>query len=158
MKIYISSDHGGFELKSKIFNSLKTEFDITDLGPDTLIHDDDYPDYAFNLAKKVAEENAVKDLKEFKDWNTIGILICRSGNGMCIAANKIKGAYAGLAFSSKHAVKLREDDNANIVCIDSDYEGEDPVEIVKSFINAKFAGIETRHGRRFLKVAEGGSY
>jgi ribose 5-phosphate isomerase B len=155
MKIYISSDHGGFELKAKIFNILNNELDITDLGPNELIPDDDYPDYALNLAKIVASENNFDSYENFKEWNSLGILICRSGNGMCIAANKIKGAYAGLAFGKIHATKLRQDDNANIICLDADYEGEDPVEIVISFIKAKFAGINTRHGRRFLKVVVG---
>ena len=146
MKIYIASDHGGYELKSKIlenYESLITNHELIDLGPFELNEDDDYPDYALKVAEKVANEN-----------NALGILICRSGNGMCIAANKVKGAYAALAFSKKHAEMARKDDNANIVCLDSDYEGENPVEIVKTFLTTEFAGMDTRHGRRFLKIKE----
>lgn len=142
MNVYISSDHGGFELKKRIINELELEkVTIIDLGPFELDPDDDYPDFAFPVAQKVAGEEG-----------SLGILICRSGNGMCIAANKVVGAYAALCFSQIHAQKAREDDNANICCLDADYEGEDPVLIVMEFINAEFTGMHTRHGRRFKKI------
>lgn len=143
MKIYIGSDHGGFELKKQIIDSISGEYEIEDIGPFELDPDDDYPDYA----KKVAD--AVSN-----DTESRGILICRSGNGVCITANKVKGAYAALCFSVEHARKAVEHDNANICCLDSDYEGEDPIEIVKAFLTAQFAGMDTRHGRRFRKIQE----
>lgn len=147
MNIYIASDHGGFNLKKQLVYVLVANLDFTgivvnDLGPDTLDEDDDYPDYAFKVAEKVAE-----------DAGSVGILICRSGNGMCIAANKVKGVYAALAFSSQHAKKAREDDNANVICLDADYEGEDPIEIVKAFIKSEFSS-EERHHRRFQKIQD----
>lgn len=141
MTIFIASDHGGFELKNKIINEIGLE--IVDLGPYELDPEDDYPDFAFKLAEKIASTH-----------NSIGILICRSGNGMIIAANKVQGAYAALCFTTKHAEKAREDDNSNILGLDADYEGEDPIKIAKTYITTKFAGSGTRHERRFEKIRE----
>ncbi len=140
MNIYISSDHGGFDLKKQVLEQFKDQ--LVDLGPTELIEDDDYPDYAFALAQKVAS-----------DSESLGILICRSGNGMVIAANKVKGAYAALCFTEKHAQMAKEDDNANILALDADYEdAQTHFKIIKAFLNSKFAGIDTRHGRRFSKI------
>lgn len=146
MKIYIASDHGGIKLKSEILASDKLQiknYKFEDLGPFELNPDDDYPDYALKVAEAVAS-----------DEGSVGVLICRSGNGMAIAANKIKGAYAALAFSIHHAEMARRDDNANIICLDADYEGDDPIEIVKKFLETEFAGMDTRHGRRFRKIQD----
>lgn len=145
MNIYIASDHGGFELKNKIAQALIADLDFTDvivndLGPEILDQSDDYPDYAFKVAEQVADNEG-----------SIGILICRSGNGMCIAANKVKGVYAALCFSEEHARKAREDDNANVLCLDSDYDGAEPLDIVKSFVSSRFSS-EERHIRRFNKI------
>lgn len=145
MNIYIAADHGGFQLKNKIAQALIADLDFTDvivndLGPEELDENDDYPDYAFKVAEHVAANS-----------NSLGILICRSGNGMCIAANKVKGVYAAVAFSKKHAQMARQDDNANVICLDADYEGEDPMEIVKAFVKAEFSP-EERHHRRFQKI------
>ena len=146
MNIYIASDHGGLKLKSKILANSKLQipnYKFEDLGPYELDPNDDYPDYALKVAEKVAQEP-----------DALGILICRSGNGMCIAANKVKGAYAALAFSEYHAEMARKDDNANVLCLDADYQGENPIVIVKKFLESEFAGMDTRHGRRFRKVQE----
>lgn len=146
MKIYIAADHGGLNLKSKILEQLPLLLgegwgEVEDLGPYELDPDDDYPDYATKVAEAMQ-----------KDPESLGILICRSGNGMCIAANKFKGVYAALAFSEHHAEMARKDDNANVLCLDADYEGEDPIAIVKKFLETEFAGMDTRHGRRFQKI------
>jgi ribose 5-phosphate isomerase B len=145
--IYIASDHGGFKLKEKIIQYLvKKEYNITDLGPKELGIDDDYPDYAFLLARKIATEKGA-----------LGILICRSGNGMVISANKVKGAYAALCINSTHARKAREDDNANILVLPADYLDccqSNVNDIIDNFLSTQFAGINTRHGRRFQKVQD----
>jgi len=141
MKIYIASDHGGFELKKEIVEELSLNYSLQDLGPKEFDPNDDYPDFAAKVSKKVQQEE-----------DSIGILICKSGNGMCITANKFKGIYAALAFSSNHAIKAREHNNANVLCIDSDYDGESPIQIIRAFLTANFAGTETRHGRRFEKI------
>lgn len=142
MKIYIASDHGGFELKNQIVKHLKGgDHTVEDMGPSELNPDDDYPDYALPVAENVAVNPG-----------STGILICRSGNGMAVAANKVKGIYAALCINTTHAKKAREDDNANVLCLDADYGGDEPTDIVDEFINSSFAGMDTRHGRRFQKV------
>ncbi|MCA9380678.1 RpiB/LacA/LacB family sugar-phosphate isomerase [Candidatus Dojkabacteria bacterium] len=143
MKVFIGSDHGGFELKKQVIAAISDMYEVEDLGAYELNPDDDYPDYAKKVAENVSQE-----------LDSRGILICRSGNGVAITANKINGAYAAVCFSKHHAEMAVTDDNANICCLDADYEGEDPIEIVKSFLNSEFAGMETRHGRRFKKIQE----
>lgn len=141
-KVFIASDHGGFELKRKILqyfrDSVGNEF--IDLGPYTLDPNDDYPDFAFLLAERVS-----------LNPKSMGILICRSGNGMVISANKVDGAYAALCLSAKHAQMAKIDDNANIICLMADYKFEDPIKITESFINTNFSKAE-RHVRRFRKI------
>jgi ribose 5-phosphate isomerase B len=142
MKIYIGSDHGGFKLKEEIKEWLKewgTSFE--DLGAHEFIQDDDYPDYAWPVAVKVGQEQG-----------TLGILICRSGQGECIVANKAKGARAALAWNEKTAHAARNDDDANILCLAADYTGlENAKQIVHTFINTPFAP-EERFIRRVNKV------
>ena len=152
MNIYIAADHGGFELKKQIIYFLTASVElskqlgalsITDVGPEVLDPTDDYPDFAFKTAIKVTE-----------DPESIGILICRSGNGMVIAANKVKGAYASLCFTETHATKAREDDGSNILCLDADYENaETHQKIIKAFLTSKTL-TEDRFQRRFLKVQD----
>jgi len=148
MHIFISSDHGGFDLKSKIIPYLKGTFsqhNITDLGPSTLNLDDDYPFFAFKLAQEVAKH----------PQQSLGILACRSGNGMVIAANKIKGAYAALCFTPHHAEMARHDDGANILSLDADYEDlQTHLDIIKKFIITDFAGLDSRHGRRLKEIQD----
>lgn len=141
MKVYIASDHGGYQIKNEIIESLKNDYDIEDLGPYEENPEDDYPDFALKVANKVSNDSESR-----------GILICRSGNGMCIAANKVKGVYASVAFSILHAKKAVEDDNSNVICLDADYAGDQPVDLARTFLEAKFAGMDTRHGRRFQKI------
>lgn len=148
MKIYISSDHGGFELKNQLLESLEIpekysgkENGIFDLGPFEYNKDDDFPDFAKLVCEKIQNEK-----------DSLGILICKSGIGMSIAANKYKGCYAALCFSPLHAQKAKEDDNANILCIGADYDGEDANLIAQSFINTEFDSSIERFQRRFEKV------
>lgn len=143
MKIFIAGDHGGFTLKNEIIKEL-AEFNFTDLGPQELNLDDDYPDFAKILCDRLLQEPGLT-----------GILICKSGIGMSIAANKFKGIYAALCFTPEHAKKAREHNNANVLCLDSEYGSkENHLEIVKTFLQSEFAGWETRHGRRVKKVFE----
>lgn len=142
-QIYISSDHGGFKLKNELINWLtESEYEVADMGPFELQPEDDYPEYAFPLAEKVAQEEGV-----------IGVLICRSGNGMAIAANKVKGIRAALCFSDQHAAKSREDDHANILVLDADYSGQTPQEILQAFLSASPSNDE-RHVRRVNEIAK----
>lgn len=147
--IYISSDHGGFELKQKILDWLPEFMEyvkVVDLGPYELDPDDDYPEFAFPLAERVAAELEVP--------GAMGILICRSGNGMTIAANKVEKIRAALCFTPDHAVKAVEHNHANILVLDSDY-GEDGVyfDILRAFC-AAHPEEGGRHQRRVKQITD----
>lgn len=146
MKVYLGADHGGFTLKSKLLDYLESlnTYEVQDLGAPTLNEEDDYTKYAEAVAQKVSE-----------DESSIGILICRSGIGMCIAANKYKNIYAALCFTETHAIKAKQHNNANILCLDSDYGSkEDHFKITKTFLENSFEGFESRHGRRVSQIKE----
>ncbi|PIU22378.1 MAG: ribose 5-phosphate isomerase B [Candidatus Diapherotrites archaeon CG08_land_8_20_14_0_20_30_16] len=137
MTIYIASDHGGFKLKEKIKNHLvKKGFEIKDFGT----HSEDSVDYPI-FAKKVS--NAVT-----KDSNSKGILVCGTGIGMSIAANKIKGIRAALCWNEETARLSREHNDTNVLCFGQRILGEDLVlKIVDVWLNTKFTN-EERHIRR----------
>lgn len=147
MQVYIAADHGGFELKDKIKHLLLT-LDITpiDCGAETIDPQDNYPFYALKLCNTMTQEN-VEGAK--------GILICRSGIGMSIIANKVKGIYAALCSTREHAAKAREHNNANVLCLDSDYVNEQlHFEIVKTFLTTEFGGWDSRHGKRVQEILD----
>ena len=107
MKIYIGADHNGFKLKEKLKKTLtKDGYKIKDLGNTKYQPTDDYPDYARKVSKWVAE-----------DKQGMGIVICGSGQGMCMVANKYKGIRAALGWSLSVAKKSRQDDDSNIICL-----------------------------------------
>ena len=139
-QVYIGADHGGFKLKDRIISELREEeYLITDLSG-SYDPEDDYPDIAFKLAETVVKENV------------IGILICRSSAGVCIAANKVKGARAATAINVKQARKSREDDDVNILCLSADFVNDDDnVEMVKEFLKSIFMA-EERFIRRLQKI------
>lgn len=143
MVVYIGADHRGFELKEKIKKWLaENQVAEQDLGALTYDQADDYPDYASEVAKKVAE-----------DRNSRGIVICGSGVGVDIAANKIKGIRCGFGHSAKQIESARSHDDINVLAIPSDYLGENDVrEIVKAFLNTEYIS-EERHQRRIDKIA-----
>ncbi|MFH1575635.1 MAG: ribose 5-phosphate isomerase B [Candidatus Nealsonbacteria bacterium] len=142
-KIYIGSDHAGFLMKEK----LKKYFDeklipYEDLG--TYSQEPvDYPDYALQVAKKVAKE---KDAK--------GILICGTGTGMVIAANKVKGIRAATAYDEYSARMSREDNNANVLGLRARFCPFKKIKkIVDIWIATPFSG-EAKHQRRINKIKE----
>ena len=139
-KIYLASDHGGFNYKQKTLKFLlKLGFEVIDLGPYKYNDGDDYPDYVLPLAKKVAKEKA------------LGIVFCRNGQGVCVATNKVKGIRAVTAFTKKMAISTKKDDNANILCIPSDYLLFLKVKgIINVWIRTEFSK-ESRHKRRLKK-------
>jgi ribose 5-phosphate isomerase B len=144
--LYIASDHAGFQLKKEIIKYLETDLnrEVQDLGPEVLIETDDFPDYAIPLAKEVA-----------KDKQNMGILICGSGQGTCIAANKVKGAYAILGYNIRATELGRKDNNANIVCLGARLlpSTDFAKAIVRKFLDTKFDGDE-RFVRRNKKIEE----
>lgn len=139
--IYLGADHRGFELKEKIkkwFTKKKILF--VDLGDTKLRPADDYPQYAAKVAKAV-----IKD-------KSIGILICGSAQGVCIAANKIKGIRAVVPFNPKDAVMSRKDEDANILCLSGIFFTlMNAKKMIRLFLNTPFSG-EARHVRRINEI------
>ncbi len=143
MIIYLGADHRGFELKEKIKERLSEwGYQYKDMGAFEYDKDDDYPDFAKAVAGKVAVELDAK-----------GILICGSGVGVVIAANKIKGIRAGTAIDAKQIKDSVNDEDTNILGISADYLSKQAEEIVKTFLETKFSG-EARHLRRINKIKE----
>lgn len=140
-KIYIAGDHAGYELKKALMESdLFANAIIEDLGPFSE-ESVDYPDFATPLATAVAEDAEAK-----------GILICGSGNGVCMTANKNAKVRAGLAWTPEIAELTRLHNDANVVCIPARFIDQNTAfEIVKTFINTEFEG--GRHQRRVDKIA-----
>jgi len=140
---YLGSDHGGFRLKKKIVLLLREkEIMVRDVGASEYKTDDDYVDFGLEVAKKVVADGAR------------GILICRSGVGMSIVANKVRGVRAGMCFCPKQTRLAVEDNNINVLCLSADLvDEEENMEIVKSFVNSIFVA-EERHIRRINKIKE----
>lgn len=142
MKIFLGADHRGFKLKEKIKLELKKlGFNFEDLGNFVFNKNDDYVDFAILVAKKVAQNKKNR-----------GILICGSGEGMAMGANKIKGIRAATAFNVSQVKNLREKNDINILCLASDWTRENLAKkIVKVFLKTKFSQ-RARHLRRIKKI------
>jgi len=139
-KICIASDHAGFDLKEKIKDFLiNKNVSVIDLGPFTR-KSVDYPDYAKKVAKRVL-------LKK----SDAGILVCGSGTGMAIAANKSKGIRAAQCYSKKSTILSRQHNNANIICLGSRIlKKKEAFSFVNFFLNSKFES--GRHQKRINKI------
>lgn len=141
-KVVIGSDHAGFELKEKIKAKLGKSYEFLDMGTDSEAPVD-YPKYAERVATLVA-----------LDPELLGVLVCGSGIGISIAANKIHGARAALAYTKEGAVLARQHNNANIVATAGrEKTMDDPVQIVKAFLSTKFSG-DARHARRVKMIGD----
>ena len=144
MRVYLGADHQGFFLKNKVRDYLtKAGYQITDYSNEELDPDDDFPKYAELAAKRVVDE---------KDDTDVAILVCGGGQGMCMAANRIKGVRAIVASSVEDATYGRNDNDANVLCLPArvlDREYNIPLwrDIVDAFMNTPFAGAE-RYIRR----------
>lgn len=144
MRVYLGADHQGFFLKNKVRDYLtKAGYQITDYSNEELDPDDDFPKYAKLAAKRVVDE---------KDDTDVAILVCGGGQGMCMAANRIKGVRAIVASSVEDATYGRNDNDANVLCLPArvlDREYNIPLwrDIVDAFMNTPFAGAE-RYIRR----------
>jgi len=140
MKIALGSDHAGVKIKNDIIKYLqKRRIKVRDFGPYTK-ESVDYPDYAYAVAKAVAK-------KKFK----FGILICGTGIGMCISANKVKGIRAALCHNNQTAKMAREHNDANVLCLGARVLSKaKALGVVKVFLKTRFAG--GRHKRRVKKM------
>lgn len=143
MKIAIGADHGGFSLKSIVVPYLKElGHDVLDVGTDNEAPVD-YPDYARTVSMNILGNRVDR-----------GILICGSGVGACVAANKFPGIRAALCHDSFSARQGVEDDNVNVLCLGARIIGPELAkDIVKIWLAASFSGAE-RHIRRLSKVDE----
>lgn len=141
MKVAIAGDHAGFEYKKIILQWLQGQnFETADFGP---YSDEsmDYPDTTHPLASAV----------EKGDFD-FGVLICGSGNGVCMTANHHQGVRAGLAWNLEVAELIRQHNNANIICLPARFiDAELALECVKTFLNTPFEG--GRHARRADKIS-----
>ena len=144
MRISVAADHNGYELKNEITEILKRDgHDVIDMGPHDLDPLDDYPDYAKPLAESVSSGETER-----------GIMICGSGVGASVAANKGKGVRAAVCHDIYSAHQGVEHDDMNVLCLGSRIVGTEVVrELVSAFISAEYTN-EERHARRLTKVIE----
>jgi ribose 5-phosphate isomerase B len=143
MPIFIAADHRGFELKNKLIDWLKSErYQVIDCGNTIYDQEDDYPDFAFRAAKsflKVANKKS----------SSLGILICGSGIGVSIAANRLKGIRCGLCFDVEQTIHAKENDHINFLALAADYlDWEKTKKIVKAFLETK----EKKKGKYLRRI------
>ena len=140
MKIAIGSDHRGFEVKRRIVALLRQlGHDVLDVGPESR-ESVDYPDYALQVGTAVSDGRVER-----------GILICGTGIGMCIAANKVKGVRAAPCHDSITAEMSRRHNDANVLCLSADLLGEELIDrMVRIWLETEFEG--GRHARRVEKI------
>ena len=139
-KICIASDHAGYGLKEKIRDYLVNKsISVIDIGPFSDISVD-YPDYAKKVSKRILSQKS-----------DVGILICGSGTGMAITANKFKGIRAAQCYSKSSVILSREHNNSNIICLGSRLlKYKEAFKYVMYFLNTKFKG--GRHQKRINKI------
>jgi ribose 5-phosphate isomerase B len=140
MRIAIGSDHRGFDAKRRLLPALRQlGHEVIDVGPDS--NDSvDYPDYAYAVARSIAEGRVDR-----------GILICGTGIGMCIAANKVKGVRAAPCHDSITVEMSRRHNDANVLCLSADLLGDELIgRIVRLWLETEFEG--GRHARRVDKI------
>jgi ribose 5-phosphate isomerase B len=142
MKIVIGADHAGYELKQSVKDHLRElGHEVTDVGTNHPGEPDDYPDFAERVAKEIQGGSVER-----------GILICGSGVGVSVAANKFKGIRAGICHDHYSAHQGVEHDNMNVLVLGSRVIGsEAAVDLVNGYVGATFSG-EERHVRRLNKV------
>ncbi len=139
-KIFIASDHAGYELKKKIIEKFSKKLNLEDLGTNNSNKSVNYPNYAHKLCKKVK-----------KNKFNIGILVCGSGIGMSMAANRHKKIRAALCYSIKHAKLSRLHNNANVITLGSRLTNKKlALNIVNIFLRTNFEG--GRHKKRVSKI------
>ncbi|MEK6280045.1 MAG: ribose 5-phosphate isomerase B [Acidobacteriota bacterium] len=141
--IAIAADHAGYPLNERVIAQLsKAGYEIIDLGTHVGTVEDDYPDYALEVGRAIQGGEA-----------EIGILICGSGVGASVAANKMTGIRAALCGDTYSAHQSREHDDCNVLCLGARVTGPElALEIVHAFVAARFTG-EERHQRRLAKIS-----
>ena len=142
LRVALGADHGGFSLKTELLSWLQGQgYEVLDLGAHTLDPADDYPDFSVAVAQAVASGEAQR-----------GIIICGSGVGACIVANKVAGIRACLCHDTYSARQGVEHDDMNVLCLGARVIGAELArELVATFLSAQFSTAE-RHQRRLQKL------
>jgi ribose 5-phosphate isomerase B len=141
LRVAIAADHGGFDLKQELVRRLRDNVELVDLGAYDFDPHDDYPDYVERVARSVASGEVDR-----------GVVICGSGVGACVAANKIAGVRASVCHDTYSAHQGVEHDDLNVLCLGARVVGvEVATELTVAFLMARFSG-EERHRRRLDKV------
>lgn len=145
MKIFVGADHRGFELKSKLVEYLRGRgYEVSDDGDDKLDPNDDYPQFASRVVTSVLAGQA----------DDRGILLCGSGQGMCMAANRFKGIRAALGYDLQSARISRNDDDSNMLCLPVDLLTNGKANrILDTWLSTPFSGA-TRYVRRNKELDE----
>jgi ribose 5-phosphate isomerase B len=146
MKIFLGSDHAGLELKRSVKDFLiRSGIEVVDEGDDHLDPNDDFPVFAARV---------VNAMKASTEVDPMGILICGSGQGMCMAANRFKGIRAALCWNVREAHAARNDDNSNVLCLSGRSTTPGRAEaVVTTWLNTPFAGA-SRFKRRLKELDE----
>ena len=162
MKVYIGADHRGFALKEQLKPWLTAQgHEVTDCGNTTLDANDDYPDFAFAVADAVVSQSEIS-LRETKDASSraglergaAGIVICGSGAGVTIAANKVPGIRAVTAFTADEITRNRQHDDVNVLSLAADWTDEEQAKkIVAAFLSTAFYN-EEKYVRRLKKIKD----
>ncbi len=142
--IYIATDHRGLEMKKYLVTYLKTQLkkEVEDLGADKLDPEDDYVDYATKVAKAVQ-----------KNPGSLGILLCGSGHGVCVTANKFKGIRASIGYSIEGVELGKRDDNLNVLCLAARIISNDhAAAITKKFLETELRTDDPKYQRRIKRI------
>ena len=141
--IYLGADHAGWATKEGIEHALRSDgFAVMDLGNQALVESDDYPDFAYQVAKQVAAHPG-----------SFGILSCGNAEGVAIVANKVRGIRAAVVYSAFAVETTRTDDDANVACLPGRYMSvEDAIAMTRTFLATSFSAAE-RHRRRLARVS-----
>jgi ribose 5-phosphate isomerase B len=132
MNIYIGADHNGFELKASVTEYLRRGgYEVIDKGDDQKHPDDDFPQFAAKVVQAMIDDAS---------YDVRGILLCGSGQGMCMAANRYKGIRAVLAYNQESARSARNDDDSNVLCLPArELDFEKAISIIHIWLMTPFA-------------------
>ena len=143
MKVFIASDHAGFEKKQQLASRLEQGYEVFDLGPYKLDPDDDYPVYAKKVALAVKENSG-----------SMGVLVCHSGEGMAIAANKFDGIRAATVQTKQQARETRQDNDTNVLSLAAgELTDKETFDLTKTWLDTPFSELQ-RHKRRLEEISE----
>ena len=143
MKVFLAADHAGYEKKNYLANELEKKYNVFDMGPYKLDPDDDYPIYAKKVALAVKENPG-----------SMGILVCKSGEGMAIAANKVNSIRAAVVDSEEEAEETRKDNDSNVLSLSAkNLTNQQLLSISIIWLNTPFSDSD-RHKRRIDEISQ----